>query len=161
MSTIQRKLLINNWIYFYRIVSPNVVQNLTLYVRVTIKQRRPKYPPSLFCAGSGLFTISRWTRWKNCYAILLLHLQSGHFRSIHLIPDHDHVLINRRLKQSIFRIVSILVHSEWNFGRIMVWRSSVRPSVCLFVRLSVCPSVSHIMSAQYLEKFMMDSHGTW
>ena len=33
----------------------------------------------------------------------------------------------------------------------------VRPSV----RLSVCPSVSHIMSAQYLEKFMSDSHGTW
>jgi len=32
----------------------------------------------------------------------------------------------------------------------------VRPSV----RLSVCPSVSHIMSAQYLEKFMSDSHGT-
>jgi len=33
----------------------------------------------------------------------------------------------------------------------------VRPSV----RSSVCPSVSHIMSAQYLEKFMSDSHGTW
>jgi len=30
-----------------------------------------------------------------------------------------------------------------------------------FVRLSVCPSVSHIMSAQYLETFMSDSHGTW
>ena len=26
---------------------------------------------------------------------------------------------------------------------------------------SVCPSVSHIMSAQYLEKFLSDSHGTW
>jgi len=26
---------------------------------------------------------------------------------------------------------------------------------------SVCPSVSHIMSAQYLDKFMSDSHGTW
>jgi len=39
----------------------------------------------------------------------------------------------------------------------MVWRPSVR----LSVRPSVCPSVSHIMSAQYLEKFMSDSHGTW
>jgi len=26
---------------------------------------------------------------------------------------------------------------------------------------SVRPSVSHIMSAQYLEKFLSDSHGTW
>jgi len=25
----------------------------------------------------------------------------------------------------------------------------------------ICPSVSHIMSAQYLEKFLSDSHGTW
>ena len=32
----------------------------------------------------------------------------------------------------------------------------VHPSVCL----SVCPSVSHIMSAQYLEQFMRGSHGT-
>jgi len=31
-----------------------------------------------------------------------------------------------------------------------------------FVRLSVRPSVSHIMSAQYLkEKFLSNSHGTW
>jgi len=29
------------------------------------------------------------------------------------------------------------------------------------VRPTVCPSVSHIMSAQYLEKFMSNSHGTW
>jgi len=29
------------------------------------------------------------------------------------------------------------------------------------VLLSVRPSVSHIMSAQYLEKFMSDSRGTW
>jgi len=28
------------------------------------------------------------------------------------------------------------------------------------VRPSVCPSVSHIMSTQYLEKFLSDSHGT-
>jgi len=27
--------------------------------------------------------------------------------------------------------------------------------------LSVCLSVSHIMSAQYLENFLSDSHGTW
>ena len=33
----------------------------------------------------------------------------------------------------------------------------IRPSVCLSVRLSV----SQIMSAQYLEKFMSDSHSTW
>jgi len=39
--------------------------------------------------------------------------------------------------------------------------ASVRPSVRPYVSLSVCPSVSHIMSAQYLEKFMSDSHGTW
>ena len=37
----------------------------------------------------------------------------------------------------------------------------VRLSVRQSVRLSVCPSVSHIMSAQYLEKFMSDSHDTW
>jgi len=30
-----------------------------------------------------------------------------------------------------------------------------------FVRPSVRLSVSHIMSAQYLEKFMSDRHGTW
>jgi len=39
----------------------------------------------------------------------------------------------------------------------MVWRSSVR----LSVRPSVCLSVSHIMSTQYLEKFMSDNHSTW
>jgi len=33
---------------------------------------------------------------------------------------------------------------------------SVRPSVCLSVR-----SVSHIMSAQYLEKCLSGSHDTW
>jgi len=32
----------------------------------------------------------------------------------------------------------------------------VRLSVCLSVR----PSINHIMSAQYLEKFMSDSHST-
>jgi len=39
--------------------------------------------------------------------------------------------------------------------------ASVCLSVCPSARLSVCPSVSHIMSAQYLENFMSDSHGTW
>jgi len=33
--------------------------------------------------------------------------------------------------------------------------------VRLSVRPSVCPSVSHIMSAQYLEKFLSNSHGSW
>jgi len=41
---------------------------------------------------------------------------------------------------------SLFIRPMWNFGRIMVWRPSVRPSV------------SHIMSAQYLEKFVDDSH---
>jgi len=50
----------------------------------------------------------------------------------------------------------IFIRPKWNFGRIMVWR----PSVCLSVCPSVRPSVSHIMSAQYLEKFLSDSHGT-
>jgi len=34
---------------------------------------------------------------------------------------------------------------------------SINVQKILFVR----PSVSHIMSAQYHEKFLSDSHGTW
>ena len=47
---------------------------------------------------------------------------------------------------------SSFIRPKWNFGRIMVWRSSVCPSVR--------PPVSQIMSAQYLEMFMSDSHST-
>jgi len=62
---------------------------------------------------------------------------------------HKHIYIINYISGSFYESGLNIV---FLYGRIMVWR----PSVCLSVR----PSVSHIMSTQYLKKFMSDSHST-
>ena len=52
-----------------------------------------------------------------------------------------------------------IIFSRWTL--FLYAQSETSDVLCYGVRPSVCPSVSHIMSAQYLEKFLSDSHGTW
>jgi len=52
-----------------------------------------------------------------------------------------------------------IIFSHWTL--FLYAQSETSDVLCYGVRPSVCPSVSHIMSAQYLEKFLSDSHGTW
>ena len=77
------------------------------------------------------------------------------------VPWHN-IHLEKKLFFCVFRIFLFFsfVRPQWNFGRIMVWFPSVRLSVCPSVRLSVRASVSHIMSAQYLEMFLNESHGS-
>ena len=55
------------------------------------------------------------------------------------------------------------LHTFWkNWNHVFLYARSETSDILWYgVCLSVRPSVSHIMSAQYLEKFLSDSHGTW
>jgi len=64
------------------------------------------------------------------------------------VSNFQNILLKSQHGLDVAKFFKVKVTFALVLPLFMVWRSSVRPSV------------SHIMSAQYLEKFMSDSHGT-